>query len=527
MNKFIYRALPLVAMVFATTSCSDFLEQSIVGQESLDTYFYTEDECTKAVTGCYQAVMYDDWWQVSKFMIVAEMATDDAWCGNTNQDQGEYYDLAHYTGSTITDVATEFWQYRYKGILRTNVVIDRVPTAEYVDADLRARLVAEAKFLRAFFYFDLVKNFGGMPLVYDLLMPTDVVGITRATEAETYALIEQDLIDAAEVLPLKSEYSSSDTGRATKGAAQAYLAKVYLYQEKYSEAKGVLESLISSGEYKLMDFFGDVWSTSYHNNDESIFEDQNSSVTEYALGSLLPVVTGSRDDSGWAWCQPTSDLENLYLAEGDDVRLAYTIIKDGTTTIPGDDAITTAYSISSSSHKSGRIIHKYYIPTDVRPSPYSTGNHNPLNFRLMRYAEVLLMYAEVCNELGDDATAKTYLNMIRTRAGLSSVSSISTELRDAIRKERRMELAFEYNRLYDIRRWNDDSGSPLIASIMGSNGSFVNYNLNESTDEYEVSNQIENSNKGVNFRADRDLLFPIPNSEITLSDGSITQNPNF
>ena len=138
------------------------------------------------------------------------------------------------------------------------------------------------------------------------------------------------------------------------------------------------------------------------------------------------------------------------------------------------------------------------------------------------------MYAEACNELGQDGDAQEALNRVRTRAKLPAVTTTGHQLRDAIRQERRLELAFEQNRLYDIRRWKDDSDQPVIASILGPNGSFVQWNMNEATrDSYEWENQGESSDKGISFDVNRDLVFPIPLYEITQSNGSITQNPGW
>ena len=146
---------------------------------------------------------------------------------------------------------------------------------------------------------------------------------------------------------------------------------------------------------------------------------------------------------------------------------------------------------------------------------------------MLRYADVLLMKAEVENALGNDDAAKVALNQVRDRVNLDPVRATGKELRDAIRLERRLELALEGNRLFDLRRWIDDNGKPAICNVMGPNGTFVKYNTEESTDEYELGNEKEAQNKGYNFDETRDLLFPIPNSEITMSNGSIKQNPGY
>ena len=239
-------------------------------------------------------------------------------------------------------------------------------------------------------------------------------------------------------------------------------------------------------------------------------------------------MVGSRDDSGWAWGLPTSDLENAFKNAGDNIRLKYTILHDGQTDVPGDPTWNedNPYVISASKHKSGRCNMKLFIPVGKRPSPYDAA-HNPLNIRLLRYAEVLLMYAEVENQLGHDSEAQWALNEVRSRVHLSPITSTGKDLRDAIRTERRLELALEGTRLDDLRRWKMDDGKTMMEHVFGPNGTFVKYNMETSTDPYETTNQLENSNEGINFQAPRDLLFAIPNSEITMSNGSIKQNPGY
>jgi hypothetical protein len=508
------------------TGCTDFLDQPVLGTENLDTYFQNEEECLKQVAGCYQSVFWDDWWQVSSFYVGTDMCTDDMWMGNTSQSQSDWIRMAHYGNPKQDGKIKDFWQYRYKGILRCNLVINKVPDAPVRDEDLRIRMIAEAKFLRAFHYFELVKNFGGVPVVPDMLMPEEVEGIARKSAEETYSYIEQDLKDAMTGLPRRSEYDSKDLGRATKGAAMGYLGKIYLYQGKFGDAEDILGNLIESGEYDLCPDFKDVWSIENNNSIESLFEVQYNSDISYNLGGRLPVFTGSRNDSGWSWGLPTGNLEKAFSDAGDTERLRWTIVKNGDD-VPGDDSDEAKnYVILPGDHKSARINRKFYIPHNLRPTPYDA-NHNNLNHRLLRFADVLLMYAEATNEEGHDDEAKRALKRVRDRVGLSEITLSGKALRDAIRLERRLELALEHQRLYDIRRWNGDNGKKVIADLMGENGTFVRYNLYESTDEYEKTNQKENSNKGITFQENRDLLFPIPNTEVIMSQGSIEQNPNF
>lgn len=512
------------------TSCSNFLEEPILGQQDMENYFSTEDECAAQIIGCYQYLACDDWWQIYKHYGSIDMCTDDEWMGNTTQDPGDYLHLAHYTGNTVSagNSVQNFYQYRWKGIHQCNIAIAKIPGVQFNNEAYKNRLLGEAKFLRGFMYFELVRNFGGMPLVLGLMMPNETQGLERATAEETYAQIEKDLKEAIEVLPLRSQYAASDLGRVTKGAAQGMLAKVYLYQEKYNEAKAMLDAVINSGEYKLMDDFSKVWNMDYNNNEESLFEYQTNDNISYGVGERFSVVTGSRDDSGWSWGLPTSNLEKAFKDAGDDIRLKYTILRHGQTEVPGDPTWNedNPYVIDPAKHKSARCNMKLFIPVDRRPQPYDAA-HIPLNYRVLRYADVLLMKAEVENALGNDSEAQEALNQVRDRVNLDPVTSTGKALRDAIRLERRLELALEGNRLFDLRRWKDDNGKPAICNVMGPNGSFVKYNMEESTDEWELSNQNESSNKGINFDETRDLLFPIPNSEITMSNGSIKQNPGY
>lgn len=436
-----------VASLLTTTSCEDFLTEDVRGQENLDTYFQTEAEADKFLTGCYQAITFDDWWQIDNFWNLCDMCTDDYWMGNTTQDQSGYISLAHYQGTGQENgTIANFWQYRYKGILKCNIAIERIPQANIADENKKNLLIAEAKFLRGYFYFELVKNFGGVPIVKGFVMPEEISGITRASEEDVWALVEQDFKDAAAVLPNRSKQAASETGHATKGAALGMLGKAYMYQGKYAEAKTCLKQVIDSGEYQLMENFGDIWDVDHNNNKESIFEVQAIYDETYALGSFRSIISGPRDVSdqdGWAWGLPTANLEAAF------------------------------------------------------------------------------------KEAGDDATARKYLNEVRNRVKLPGVTTSGNDLRQDIRKERRLELALEGHRLDDLRRWKED-GEPLIAKIMGPNGSFVKWNTDPATrDSYEWDNQKEASDKGISFDKSRDLLFPIPLYEITMSNGTITQNPGW
>ena len=163
--KQIFVILTLIASL-TFTSCDDFLNEEVRGKQNLDTYFQNEDEIQSFITGCYQAITFGGWWNINTVWLLSEMCSDDGWMGNTTQSQSDYISLAHYQGTGQSNGAiSNFWQYRYKGILRCNVAIDRIPQATILNEELKNRLIAEARFLRAYFYFELVRNFGGVPLI--------------------------------------------------------------------------------------------------------------------------------------------------------------------------------------------------------------------------------------------------------------------------------------------------------------------------------------------------------------------------
>lgn len=556
-NK-IYAIAAMLAMT-AITGCNDFLDQDVRGRENLDTYFSTPDDVEASVGGCYyQIAKGGGWWQIYNTWLLSDMCTDDLWDGNTTQEDG-YQELSHYMpNGNMNGIIQNFWGARYQGIASCNLCLERIPSVK-MDEQLKTRRLAEVRFLRAFFYFDLVRNFGGVPIMTEYAGPTS--GKERSSQEECYKFIEYELKLAIPDLPERSELAAADIGRITKGAALGILGKAQLYQAKWTDAKATLKTVIDSGQYRLLENFGDVWSVAHNNSDESLFEVQQTYGGDtYALGGSLTVVTGCRNGvgDGWSWGQPTSDLENAYIAAGDTERLRWTIIKTMCNEIAGENQFArfvtnnsnvcsvndakykeymqefgwtasqyySGYIIDPAQHKSARIIRKYFVPLSERPEIYNI-DKIPLNHRVLRYADVLLMYAEACAETGDDSQGQWALNQVRSRVGLPEVTASGKGLRDAVRAERRLELAHEQCRLYDIRRWDCDNGKKMICNIMGPDGSFVKYNTGENADMYEKWNQGEPSDKGWRFREDRDMLFPIPNYEVEHSFGAIKQNPGW
>jgi len=230
---------------------------------------------------------------------------------------------------------------------------------------------------------------------------------------------------------------------------------------------------------------------------------------------------------GWGWCVPTSNLEQAYLSEGDDIRRLSTICRMGEA-VYGDDE-NTDYQFSLNQNKSGRVWRKFYVPLAMRRQLTTEDQHVPLPYIFMRLAEMYLTRAEAAFFLNRPNDALTDINVVRDRVDLPAKTGLSgNDLLYAIWKERRLELANEGMRLYDLRREIDPvANKPMIDLVMGPNGSFVKYNLEESTDEWELSHPEERQDKGTMFIEGRHELWPIPQSEIDRSNGLLSQNPGY
>lgn len=485
-------------------SCEDFLDNEITGKQNLANYYSNLDECNKAVVGVYSSLSPQDWWENDFFWMVGDVCSDDAFKGNTNEgDQRDFGNLADFNITPANEWLDVKWRYSYQGIFRANLAIDGITDAP-IDEEQKAILLAEAHFLRAVFYFELVKNFGGVPLVKEAISVSDA-NLPRSSESDIWAHIEEDLEKASTSLPSKSEWSGSDQGRASKGAAFAYLAKASLYQQKYQAAYDYAVIVENLSEINLSDEFSQVWSIYNPNGSGSIFEIQNSYDELFYAGSALPVLSRSRADGGWGFDTPSSHLDNFMQG---DPRRDYTIIKQGDYV----DEDHPSYDTDLGSNMSGRINRKYYLSFEQRPDK-DEHVRSGLNHILFRYADLLLMKAEAAYHLSLEDQAIASVNQVRARVGLDGINLTGPLLLDAIFAERRMELAMEGHRYYDLKR------SGRLAQAMQD---FLNYNSNSSTDPYDSGND-----EGKFFNASIHNLFPIPQSEIDLSGGVITQNPGY
>jgi hypothetical protein len=516
----------LAALLIATAGCTKSLLTEENNGSSIQTSQYYTDvaQCNTSTEVCYNYIDWGSWWQTINWRYLSgEAASDNGWVGNTYQSShATYNQVTEYTLDAGNDRNEGEWIELYKGIGIFNSTIEGIQGAPIDTAD-KAKFIAELKFLRAYCYFDLVRNYGGVPIVLKIYPAS--AHLPRNTAKEVYDQIVNDLKECAAVLPRKSQYSASDKFRASKGAALALLAKTYLYMEDWANAETTAKQVMDMGDYHLETSFGDLWDYNYKNGPESIFEIQNASSQNPSLPACPLYLMNSVADGGWGYYGVTSDLENAYLSEGDSIRRVWTINKEGEP-VAGDpnNLSFNGGGFPATRSKSGRFSRKWYVPKAQRPA-------NGLYSRddiLLRLADVILIHAEACAMQNKTADALASLKIIRDRVNLPTDMDLSGwDLINAVRKERRMEMAFEGDRLYDLRRWKDQSGKPVIEDVFGPNGSFVKYNTQTSTDYYETNNTIEEQDKGIHFDPAVHLLWPIPNSEIVASGGVITQNPGY
>ncbi|UBM59042.1 RagB/SusD family nutrient uptake outer membrane protein [Marinilongibacter aquaticus] len=483
-----YKKISVWALAFLAMSCTnDFLNVSPQGQQPSEDFWVDGNDASKAVNALYANL--HSWNNIAFAPIALEsMGSDEAEKGSSPSDATFMNQYDQFTITSTEGQLNGFWQGMYQTINLANQVLGNVPGID-MEAGLKDRFLAEAKFLRAYCYFRLVRAFGDVPLRLTLPQSVDEYNLPRAPKEEVYAAIEKDLSEAAAVLP--QTYAASDLGRITKGAALALHAKVSMYQKKWGEVKSYTEQVMGLG-YSLFPDFESLFRVENENCSESVFEIQCKRIdnNKGASNSQYSQVQGVRGvpEGGWGFNVPTQELADAF--EAGDPRRDATIIFRGETT-PEGDAIPETGDNPMYNQKS-------YVPFSQHVSGYTQGSDQ--NIRVIRYAEVLLMNAEANMELGNAQAALEPLNQVRARArGNESgilpdvTTSDIAELRKAIYHERRVELAMEFDRYFDVVR---QGRGP---EVFGKKG----------------------------FTAGKNELWPIPQNEIDLSGGILTQNVGY
>lgn len=506
-------------------SCQDWLTEEQPNQQDLKDFFTSGAAAVQSVNGCYvpltwdlNVVYYNEWW-------VGDIASDDAVKGGQNDtDMADAYDIENFKTVASNNLLLYYYRAQYKGIARCNVAlkyIAEMETKSDMDEPLRQRLLAEAKFLRAYYYFRLVRMFGDVPKPTDPVMSSDRWKMPREPKEAVYAQILEDLTQAEAVLPLRSEYAIDDLGRATKGAAQAMLMKVNLYLKDYDEVlrwgKKIIPQNGEKGEYDLCPNYLSQFLVSGENSQESVFEVQydEDMYSDYGgdgftRGNFTVILTRPRTPNlggipGWGFNHPSEDLYREY--EPGDPRREWTIIA----TRP-DELQTPAEEIY---HGNSYVSRKYLHEADANASAFrfqflelAHDSRAPLNRKEIRYADVLLMYAEACIESGQEQDkALEYINKVRGRVGMSPITAAT---REALRHERRVELAMEGHRWFDLVRWGI-AGPTMMA-----------YRDKYST---KAGSSFTEGDLMANFIEGKHELMPIPQEEVRL--GGLAQNPGY
>ncbi|MGV3459719.1 MAG: RagB/SusD family nutrient uptake outer membrane protein [Flavobacterium sp.] len=482
-KKMTYKIIAGLMAVALISGCNDELDVEPRDALTEQDYLNNPDNAVNLVNGVYSKLLDFNMYSFS-WIGMTSITSDDADKGSSDGDTGtDKHKMDNLTFDAADLSFNEVWEGRYEGIYRANNAIFYLDRLQ-IDQTLKNRLIAEAKFLRALWYFDLVRCFGGVPIVLGNIDLNDTEAINnivfnRKTKAEVYAQIETDLLEAIPVLPLKSQYAGTDMGRATKGAAQALLAKAYLYQEKWQDAYNMSGEVITSGQYGLLPDYAQVWREAGENGSESIFEVQATS----ALGlQQYTEVQGPRGtpDLGWGFNTPTANLSNSYLPG--DVRRTATILYVPSTLWDGFVAPATL--------NNPRYNYKAYQSTIAET--FIGKGQTGKNLRILKYSDILLIRAEAAFHMGQAGEAEARIDELRVRTGLGPVGPVTLPI---ILRERRWEMAMEHDRWFDLVR------TGTAAAAMAADGKTFVVGTHE--------------------------VFPIPLNQVVASGNRLAQNNNY
>jgi len=460
----------IAVMAVLITSCSsDFLNKAPEDSINTSNFFQTEADANGAINGAYQPLQWPKLYNL-------RMWTTDIMAGNSIVGAGggtdgiETQDQANFVTSTDNQGVLDMWRGPWPGILRCNIILQKVPGMT-ISESVKNRVLGEAYFLRAHYYFILTEFFGDVPLVLQPVEPGSDLRPLRTSKAIVNSQIISDLNNAISMLPPREQYSGADVGRASKGSAIGMLAKVYLcLGNNWQHVANLCDSVTSLG-YTLNPNYADNFNPTIKNTQESLFEIQYTGNNSYGFfsnenqASWTSAFTGPRGSNlvaaGYGWDQPTQEFVNSY--EANDKRKDVTILYEGGPQFDGK-------SYQKSYSTTGYNLRKFLVPLSVAP----TYDVSPMDFPVLRYADILLMKAEALNELGQTSEAqllstdpKATFNKVRIRSGLLNVTGLDqSALREKILHERRMELAFEGQRWYDLIRVNNGQyGIDFLHSI--------------------------------------------------------------
>lgn len=481
-------------VILLTVGCTKMLEKEPIGVVSESSAYVSENDALQAIVSAYNVNIS---YTMDNYSIY-DIVTDNALKGGEGPSDGDWmFDLANFNVNSSNFIAQDSWANGFLGVHRSNLVIENVPGIK-MDESAKSRIIGEAKFLRAYHYFNLVKLFGDVPLITNAQV--DASKVARDSKDIVWALVVKDLTEAADVLPLGSALTSNELGRATKGAAQAYLAKAYLYQKNFQQAELWFKKVIESNEYSLDPDFYHIFTTAGEFGPGNIFEINHAYSAQFkAAQNHATIVLGSAGMYGYGFCCPSQDFVDEF--EPGDPRLWQTVYKAG-------DILPDGRIADVGNSETGYMSLKPYLNLNEYP-PTGDPSNSPKNFIKYRYGMLLLWYAEAANENGNSTQALWALNEVRKRARQGNPSVLpdvtttdKDQLRVAIWHEQRVEYGMENERFFDLVR-QGRAGTVLRAY-----------------------SQKYNTTKG-SFKDGVNEVLPIPQTEIDLSQGKLTQNPGY
>lgn len=468
-------------LLLSFVSCKKDLDQPLLGSFEPGSYFTSDANANLAINSAYFPLTSTSATS-NAIWVLGDVASDDAVTGGPLGESADYERVDAYNIIPSNAAVEAVWQRYYDGVFKANVVLDGLGAASTGVSDNVKKLgIAQAKFLRAYYYFVLTNYYGKIPLRIKVESPAELQSPARP-QADIYAQIEKDLTESAADLP--PSWTGNDAGRATKGAAQALLAKVYLFEAKWELSAQT--AVLVAGAYTLTQKFTDNFSQGGKNNSEVIFSAWHLSGSSPFLGNNLNQWFAPRALNGYGYFWPTQKLVDNFETTGtgiDDPRLDYTVGR------AGHPYFETPFDPSWSTN--GFVSKKHTQPLSEIPANIK-GDGN-LNYEILRLGDILLVQAEALNEAGRSADALVPLNKVRKRAresylfdsslpGFGTVpagllpditTTSQSELRDIIRRERRSELALEFQRFFDIMRY----GNAYAGAALNDKPNF-NYNNN-------------------------------------------------
>ncbi len=487
-NSIAIIAIFLIACL--STSCKKFLESKPISQIGEGDFFKTEADFNQALVGAYAAFaqVYQGNGYYALLVDLRSDNTTELTPGGDGNDAKRNID--EFQETTDNEHITAFWQNSYTLIARANSIIASLPSSSVSD-DLKKQFDGEAKALRALSYFNLVRLYGAVPLVTEPVSDIDAsYKVGRSPVADVYAQIEADLITAEGELP--QSYDDAGVGRATIGVAESLLGQVYLTEKKYPDAVAEFKKVVDLGIYKLLPVYADLYKPGMQGNTEAIWQAQYKSGTAY-LGSNLPnhfAPTGSEgitiaSGGAYGFNQPTDDIANAYTTG--DVRR---------------NNIVDGYM------SNGVFVAAKYIRGYVERETGSGYLDSGADWYVLRFADILLMYAEALNEVnnGPSSDAYTYINEVRSRAGLEPLAELSYDtFKSAVYNEERLESPFEGHRWFDLLR----TGKAIeVMNSKVSVGGTTTVGISSPIKQYQ-------------------LLYPIPALVVTTSSPAIEQNDGY